>query len=83
MGFYNSFIVRIWSKTSGKPDRGYIQHVGTQDKRHFLDIHDMVEFIQNHLAHPGDNARKDKQVTGTQKTIDYLEELFGDEQETR
>jgi hypothetical protein len=83
MGFYNSFVVRIWSSTNGKPDRGYIQHVGTQDKKNFLDIYDVVEFIQNHLVHPGNKSTKDTQTPGTPETIEYLEDLFNDERSTK
>ena len=48
MAQYSSFVVKIRSVPNGGL-RGQIVHVGTQEKRHFLDLERMVEFILEHL----------------------------------
>lgn len=49
MGHYNSFLVKIWTDDVHRLVRGYIQHVGTEEVVHFLDLEKMVDFIINHL----------------------------------
>lgn len=49
MGFYSSFVVKIWVDDHGKMRRGYVQHVGTQDSAHFLTLDKMHSFMMNHL----------------------------------
>jgi hypothetical protein len=48
-GYYNSFVIRIWTdKTTGFM-RGYVQHTGTQDRIYFTDINRMNEFILKNI----------------------------------
>jgi hypothetical protein len=49
MGFYSSFVVKIWVDDDGRMRRGYVQHVGTQDGAHFLTLDKMHSFMMNHL----------------------------------
>ena len=79
MGFYNSFVVRIWSSEVGKPDRGYIQHVGTQHQRHFLEIHDVLDFILSHLTPPTEYSPDEKQASAKEKPADLYGENFRNE----
>ena len=51
VGYYNSFVVRIWSDEQGL-SRGSIQHVRTHDSLVFGDVAAVVEFIRVHLAPP-------------------------------
>ena len=79
MGFYNSFVVRIWSREAGKLNRGYIQHVGTQEQRYFLDIRDLEDFVLNHLAPMTDYSTMSTQTSGTQAPTDDFGGIFQDE----
>jgi hypothetical protein len=49
MGYYNSFVVRIWTEDRQNLARGYVQHVGTQESIYFADWEKMASFIHNHL----------------------------------
>jgi hypothetical protein len=51
VGYYNSFVVRIWSDEQGV-SRGNIEHVLTHDNLVFLDPAAVVEFIRVHLEPP-------------------------------
>lgn len=51
MGYYNSFVVRIWSDEQGL-SRGSIEHVSTRDNLVFSDPTAVVEFIRLHLSPP-------------------------------
>lgn len=52
MGYYNSFVVKVWSEKPGGKVRGHIQHVGTQESSHFLNLDKMLDFIIAHLGPP-------------------------------
>ena len=52
MGYYSSFVVKVWVDEGEKMTRGYIQHVGTQESMHFLTFDKMVAFIKSHLGPP-------------------------------
>ena len=49
MGYYNSFVVKVWINDAGDTTRGYIQHVGTQETMHFYDLDKINEFILSHV----------------------------------
>jgi len=83
MGFYNSFVVRIWSSEAGNLNRGYIQHVGTQEQRYFLDIGDMVDFVLSHLTPLNDDYTMSTQTSGKQANADNLGGIFQDESGTQ
>lgn len=51
MGYYNSFIVRIWSDERGRL-RGRIEHVASQQHLVFSDPEKVIEFIRSHLVAP-------------------------------
>ncbi len=51
MGYYNSFVVRIWLDEQGL-SRGRIEHVRTHDSLVFADLAALVDFIQGHLMPP-------------------------------
>ena len=50
MGYYNSFIVKIWTEGGQNLTRGYIQHVGTQESIYFADWEKMANFMLSHLS---------------------------------
>ncbi len=63
MGYYSSFVVKIWVAEDGRMSRGHIQHVGTRETVHFVTVDKMVEFVmghlspsQNYLAEPADRT---------------------------
>jgi len=49
MGHYSSFIVKVWTDETEDIARGYIQHVGTQETRYFMDLDKITEFILSHI----------------------------------
>ncbi len=51
VGYYNSFVVRIWSDEEGQL-RGSIEHVLTHEGLVFNDPGAIVGFIHTHLAPP-------------------------------
>lgn len=83
MGFYNSFVVKIWSSEAGKLNRGYIQHVGTQEQRYFLDIQGLVDFVLSHLTPLADDSTMSKQTGGKQAPADNFGGTFQDEPGTQ
>ena len=63
MGYYNSFVVKIWTEDGQNLTRGYIQHVGTQESIYFADWEKMTSFIRDHLnwhvnGNMGDEAKQ-------------------------
>ena len=50
MGYYNSFVVKIWTEDDQNLARGYIQHVGTQESIYFADWEKMAHFMLSHLS---------------------------------
>jgi hypothetical protein len=50
-GYYNSFVVRVWSDGHGQL-RGRIEHVLTHDNSTFSDPAVVLEFIRTHLTPP-------------------------------
>lgn len=51
MGYYNSFVVRIWSQPDGRL-RGSIEHVASREHLAFLDPIAVVNFMRTHLKPP-------------------------------
>lgn len=51
MGYYNSFVIRIWSDERGRM-HGKIEHVASHESLIFLDPEGIVEFICTHLDPP-------------------------------
>lgn len=78
-GFYNSFVVRIWSSEVGDLNRGHVQHAGTQEQRHFLDMRDLADFVLSHLVPPADDPETGTQTWGKQAPADNLGDIFRDE----
>ena len=52
MGYYSSFVVKLWVKDDQSLIKGHVQHVGTQEGRHFLTFDKMMEFMLDHLNPP-------------------------------
>lgn len=50
MGYYNSFVVKIWTENGQNLTRGCIQHVGTQESVYFADWEKMVDFMSKHVS---------------------------------
>ncbi|MDY6918287.1 MAG: hypothetical protein SVP26_10160 [Chloroflexota bacterium] len=60
MGYYNSFVVKIWSEEPGGRVRGHIQHVSSQESCNFLDLDKIVEFITAHLGPPSPAGEREE-----------------------
>jgi hypothetical protein len=50
VGYYNTFVVRIWCNDEQELMRGYIQHVSTESHAYFLNLENMTDFITGHLG---------------------------------
>ncbi len=60
MGYYNTFVVKIWCDEAEGIMRGHIQHVSTQEYEYFLSLENMTSFIVRHLGPPAhDSATPD------------------------
>jgi hypothetical protein len=51
MGYYNSFIVRVWADGQGRL-HGNIEHVASKDNLAFIDLQAVVAFMRGRLAPP-------------------------------
>ncbi len=51
MGYYNSFVIRIWLDDRGEM-HGRIEHVFGHEKMDFSDLAVIGQFIRHHLAPP-------------------------------
>ena len=49
MGYYNSFLIKVWTDDSHNLLRGYIQHATTEEIAYFLNWEKMLDFIISHL----------------------------------
>lgn len=72
MGYYNSFVVKIWSEESGGAVRGHIQHVSSREDSHFLNLDKMLDFIIAHLEPPASPPRQNDGEEGVENTIQGL-----------
>ena len=52
MGYYSTFVVKIWCNGRGGMTRGHVQHVGSQELTHFLRLENLTDFITSHLYPP-------------------------------
>jgi hypothetical protein len=48
MGYYNSFVIRIWSG-DGSRIHGSIEHVRSHECLLFIDLNGIADFIDKHL----------------------------------
>jgi len=62
MGHYSSFIVKVWTDETEDIARGYIQHVGTQETRYFMNLDKITEFILSHI-HSQSSELESEEVT--------------------
>ena len=75
MGYYNTFVVKIWCDDSRKTIRGHIQHVSSRQFTHFLGLANMTDFIVSHLEPPANNATTQDERQGG---LSLLAEGIGD-----
>lgn len=52
MGYYSTFVVKVWCDDHGEMVRGHIQHVNTQEATHVLSLRRVADFILDHLSPP-------------------------------
>ena len=63
VGYYNTFVVRIWCNDSGEATRGYVQHVNTKEQRYFSDVAELIYFIRGQFSPPmHDTGMRDKKT---------------------
>ena len=69
MGYYNSFLVKVWTEDGENLLRGYIQHVGTEEDIYFLKLENMVDFILAHI-----NWNINQRMDGDERESLFLQE---------
>jgi len=73
MGFYTSFVVKIWVDDDGRMKRGCIQHVGTQESMYFLTMDRMHAFMMQHLDQQLHDLAEVDGIPSTDVSIQYRE----------
>ena len=76
VGYYNTFVVKIWCDDSGEMIRGHVQRVtSTKEHIYFSSLEDLTDFIVRHLDLSPNNY-----VTGDriQDRLSLLNEGIGD-----
>jgi hypothetical protein len=81
MGYYNTFVVRIWCNDSRKLNRGYVQHVSSQEQRYFLAMDDLTDFILGHLIPPAHDSGTGDQTLGNHALAENLGGVLEDGEE--
>ena len=56
VGYYNSFVIKVWCNDDQELIRGYIQHVGTEEHTYFLHLEKITDFITSHLEPPANDS---------------------------
>jgi len=56
VGYYNTFVVKIWCNDHGQMVRGHVQHVSSKDYIYFLGLNDMNDFVISHVNLPPKNS---------------------------
>lgn len=59
MSHYSSFVVRLWVDDRDRVERGYIQHVDSQDGIYFGSLDGMTTFMIAHLHPPANGLSPD------------------------
>ena len=67
MGFYSSFVVRIWVDKDGRFSKGHVQHVASKEERHFLDWANMLAFVADHIDSHSSGRPKSHDIRGEDK----------------
>ena len=49
MGYYKTFVVKIWCDDHGEMVRGHVQQVNSQEHTYFSSLEDMTDFVVSHL----------------------------------
>jgi hypothetical protein len=55
MGYYRTFIVKIWCDDTGELNRGYVWNAGTNNKKYFMNIEDLTGFMLSNLTSATDS----------------------------
>lgn len=66
MGFYSSFVVKLWLNDDGKMVWGQIKHVDTQESVYFRSTDRILLFLEKHLIPPANGFAED---TGSSVTM--------------
>ena len=75
MGYYNTFVVKIWCDDHGEMVRGHIQHVSSQEYAHFSSLENMTDLLVSHLGSPSSNSVTQDKAQGR---LSLLTESIGD-----
>ena len=72
-GYYNTFVVKIWCAEGVM--RGRIEHVGTRERRYFMSLDKLADFIMSRLCPPANDFGILDKIRGSWT---LLSEDFGD-----
>ena len=80
MGYYNTFVVKIWCSDYGEMVRGHVQHVSSQEHAYFSSLENMTGFVVSHLGSGSSNlSAKDKRRSRLSLLAENLGEMGQDE----
>ena len=78
MGYYNTFVVRIWCSDHGEMVRGRVQHVGSEEHAYFLNTTNMIDFMTGHLKPPPSELPEEDKMEGWPALLsEYLGDIDG------
>ena len=78
MGYYNTFVVRIWCDDTLEMKRGYAQHVSSQEQRYFLDMDELEDFILDHLVPSAHNSGISDRTVGKHTSAENIGGILED-----
>ena len=80
VGYYNTFVVKIWCDDHGEMVRGHVQHVSSQEHTYFSSLENMTGFVVSHLGSaPSNLAVRDKRRSRLSLLAENLGEMGQDE----
>lgn len=80
MGYYNTFVVKIWCDDHGEMVRGHVQHVSSQEHTYFPSLENMTDFVVSHLGSaPSNLTAQNKRRSRLSLLAESLGELGQDE----
>ena len=80
MGYYNTFVVKVWCDDHEEMVRGHVQHVSSQEHAYFSNLENMTDFVVNHLGFaPSNLTVQDKRRNRLSLLAENLGEVGQDE----
>lgn len=80
MGYYNTFVVKIWCDDHEEMIRGHTQHVSSQEHAYFSSLENLSDFIASHLGPPpNDSVTQNNRQGGLSLLVEGIGDIGQDE----